>query len=98
MQAGYGSADDPDVGGLPGLYVEVKRYRHTPVARFSRELLDARPREDGALPVLVWKDDGLPKDAYRATLRAGHLFALYNELLALRQAVNMVAQGSGVKA
>ena len=79
MQAGYGSSDDADVSielvGLP-LYLECKRYKRTPVARFARKLFaEERP---GFVPVLAYRDD--QQDAWHAVVPLAELLKLCREL------------------
>ncbi len=79
MQAGGYADEFGDVSGVPLLYLECKRYRRTPVNRFSREVLPVeRP---GLVSVLAWRDDDQP---WRVTLNAADFLTLHRELLALR--------------
>jgi Holliday junction resolvase len=81
MQAGGYADEFGDVSGIPLLYVECKRYRRTPVNRFSREVLVERP---GLVSVLAWRDDGEP---WRVTLDAAAFLTLHRDLLNLRAEV-----------
>jgi hypothetical protein len=81
MQAGGYADEFGDVSGVPLLYLECKRYKRTPVNRFSREVLRERP---GLVSVLAWRDDGEP---WRVTLDAADFLTLHRELLDLRAAV-----------
>jgi Holliday junction resolvase len=82
MQAGGYAEEFGDVSGVPLLYLECKRYRRTPVNRFSRDVLSVeRP---GLVSVLAWRDDGEP---WRVTLDAAAFLTLHRELLNLRAEV-----------
>lgn len=82
MQAGGYSDEYGDVGGIPLSYVECKRYKRTPVNRFSREVLNV-PRP-GFVSVLAWRDDGEP---WRVTLNATDYLTVLRELITLRNEV-----------
>lgn len=94
MQAAIGGANQfADIGNIPGLYCESKRYKKTPVGKFADEVLV--PRADGNVPVLLYRDDGKP---WRAVVDGQFLLALWKECQDLRGALAMVAQGTGVRA
>lgn len=93
MQAGGYGIDFADVGGVPGLAIESKRYKRVPVNRLAPDAL--KPRADGLIPVLAYRDDGQP---WRAVVDAQFFLALWKEVNDLRGAVAMVAQGTGVRA
>jgi hypothetical protein len=90
MQAGGYADEFGDVSGIPLLYVECKRYRRTPINRFSREVLGVeRP---GLVSVLAWRDDGEP---WRVTLDATAFLTLHREYLELRaQLLRLRAEGA----
>lgn len=81
MQAGH--ADDyGDIGGVQGLYLEVKRHARVPVSRLACELVEVeRP---GYTSVLLSRDDG---ERWLATLDAREYLRGHDEYLRLRDRV-----------
>jgi len=93
MQAGQAAAGWSDVGGLPGLAVEVKRMKKVPVNKMAPSYCKADAT--GNLGVLAWRDDG---GEFYATMRADQLFKLYHELCDARRTLHLVSQGGGHRA
>lgn len=83
LQAAIGGADEHgDIGGINGLYVEVKRHERVPVSRLAAELLETdRP---GLTSVLLSRDNG---SRWLATLDAREYLHRHDELLRLRSEV-----------
>lgn len=82
MQAGGYARTFGDVGDIPLLYAEAKRYKRTPVARFLRDLL--KTEHLGETSALFWRDDNEP---WRVALDAREFLHRHRELLDLRAEV-----------
>ena len=72
MQAGHGSSEHGDVGGIRPLYIEVKCHARVPVNRYAREVLDG-PERPGMVRVLAWRDN---RTEWRATVPLDDLLKL----------------------
>ena len=95
MQAAQGGAETyGDLGAIPGVYVESKRYKATPVRSCVAEVEAKRGKVAGE-PVLAWRDDNKP---WRVDLDARFFFSLLNEVHELRGAIAMCAGSTGVRA
>lgn len=95
MQAAQDGAQAyADLGEVPGLYVESKRYKTTPVHQCVREVEGKRGRVAGE-PVLAYRNDN---EGWRVNLDARFFFAAWNELHELRGALALAAWQSRVVA
>jgi len=75
-----GGVDSPDVRGLPGVHVEVKRVERLNVQEAMQQSI--RDSEGRAIPVVAHRRN---REAWLVTMRAHEWFSLYQEWMQRRE-------------
>ena len=70
----HGGADSPDVKGLPGIHIEIKRVERPNIWEAVRQSI--RDSEGRAIPIVAHRRN---RDDWMVTMRADDWFSLYRE-------------------